>query len=877
VDSNLFRYIWRQGRREQIIILVIILASLPFYWVSLDVPKRIVNDAIQGDAFKQGHTVARLFEGVISLPGFLGGTKVLEVPGIPLSQMGYLFALSGIYFLLVLVNGWFKYLINIRKGVLGEWMLQRMRFDLFSILLRFRPEDIRAVKPAEAASMIKDEVEPIGAFIGDAFIQPAFLGTQAMTALGFIMLQNFWMGLVALLIVLIQAVVIPHLRKEQIRLGRLRQLASRQLAGRIGEIVDGADAVHIHGVTAYSEADVGARLAGLYKIRVDLFRRKFSVKYLNNLLAQLTPFFFYAIGGYFALRSSLDIGQLVAVIAAYRDLPPPIKELIDWDQQRNDVAVKYEQIVTQFSPEHLLPARQVGHAEPPPPADATIEITGLSVPVLLERTTATIDRPAHVALVGAPGSGRDILAKVLGRQITEYVGTVDIGARKLSDISDETASLFLAYVGVDPRLFPGSIRDNVAYSLLRIPPSDETAGAPVIKKWIDYRAAGASGPADLDRTILHALEIGGAGEDIYRFGILGRLNRDAAAGISERIVDARHVVRERLDAHGYTDLVEPFDPDRFNRYATIGENLLFGVPVGDRLSLEGLARDAYARSVLEVEGLVDPLVEVGLRIAQITIETFADLPRGHPLLERYSFVHSEDIESLQRILDTARMLGSRKRLSQEPRDRLVALAYSYVEPRHRLALLDDDLQARIVRARRRFKANLPNGYSGSIEFYDPHRFLAAAPILDNLLFGRVDYSVGNADQKVSAVVRETLVELDLLDAVHRLGLDYEVGVGGRLLMPALRAAVDLARCLVRRPDTLVIDGTIGGSHESLLILDAVRAEMSGRTLVVTLPEDADLTGFDQILAFDGPLLHRTIDRRRDRQTPTDREVAEAAS
>jgi putative ABC transport system ATP-binding protein len=349
LDPNLFRYIWRHSRREQLIILLIITVSLPFYWISLDVPKRIVNDAIQGRAFQHGH-VAHLFEGELSLPDFLGGGKFLEIPGIPLSQMSYLFALSGIYFLLVLVNGWFKYLINIRKGVLGERMMQRMRFDLFALLLRFRPEDIRAVKPAEVASMIKDEVEPIGSFIGDAFIQPAFLGTQALTALCFIMLQNFWMGLVAFLIVLIQAVVIPYLRREQIRLGRLRQLASRTLAGRIGEIVDAADTVHVHGAASYMEADVDQHLRGLYKIRVDLYRRKFAVKYLNNLLAQLTPFFFYAIGGYFALQNALNIGQLVAVIAAYRDLPPPIKELIDWDQQRNDVDVKYEQIVTQFTP-----------------------------------------------------------------------------------------------------------------------------------------------------------------------------------------------------------------------------------------------------------------------------------------------------------------------------------------------------------------------------------------------------------------------------------------------------------------------------------------------------------------------------------------------
>ena len=103
------------------------------------------------------------------------------------------------------------------------------------LFLRFRPEVARAAKPAEIASMVKDEVEPIGGFIGDAFIQPAFLLSQAGTALVFIMVQSPSMGLAALAVVLVQAVVIPYLRREQIRLGRLRQLASRQLAGRIGE------------------------------------------------------------------------------------------------------------------------------------------------------------------------------------------------------------------------------------------------------------------------------------------------------------------------------------------------------------------------------------------------------------------------------------------------------------------------------------------------------------------------------------------------------------------------------------------------------------------------------------------------------------------
>ena len=474
MDTNLFRYVWNHSRREQIVILLLILASLPFYFASLDIPRLIVNDALQGRAFENGKTTANLLAWTITLPDFLGGGKFVVSNGFEFDQISFLMTLSFIFLALVLINGAFKYFINIRKGVLGERVLRRMRFELFDTLLRFRPEDIRTVKPSEATSMIKDEVEPIGAFVGDAFIQPAYLGTQALTALAFIMLQSLWLGLIALAIVLIQAFVIPALRREQIRLGRERQIAARHLAGRIGEVIETAPAVHIHGTAGYERSEIGHRLGHLFDIRVALFKRKFAVKYLNNLLAQVTPFFFYAIGGYFALKGTLDIGQLVAVIAAYRDLPPPIKELIDWDQQRNDVTVKYEQIIAQFMTDELLPAAGDEKLEG---LEGPITIDGLRVldrrgTPLLEAST-TIEQPAHIAIVGPAGSGRDILAKVLGRQIMDYEGIVRIGQRDLSTLPDETAGRLLAYAGPEPLLLGGTIRENVTYSLRRMIPEDD--------------------------------------------------------------------------------------------------------------------------------------------------------------------------------------------------------------------------------------------------------------------------------------------------------------------------------------------------------------------------------------------------------------------
>jgi putative ABC transport system ATP-binding protein len=878
LDTNLFRFVWRHSRGEQILILSIILASLPFYFASLDIPKKIVNDALQGRAFKDGRATATLFDWSFTLPELLGGHRIVLSPGVELDQIPYLFALSGLFLLLVLITGAFKFSINIRKGILGERMLRRLRFELFALLLRFRPEDIRAVKPSEAASMIKDEVEPIGGFIGDAFIQPFFLGTQALTALVFIMVQSFWLGLIALAVVLVQAFVIPNLRREQIRLGRERQIASRHLAGRIGEVVEGAPAVHIHGTGPYERAEVGGRLGRLFGIRADLFRRKFAVKYLNNLLAQVTPFFFYAVGGYLALTGSIDIGQLVAVIAAYRDLPPPIKELIDWDQQRADVTVKYQQIVSQFTVERLLPGgeeagdRQLARLEGP------IVINGLRVvdrrgTALLETLSLTIERPCHVALAGAGGSGRDILAKVLGRQISEFDGTVRVGGHNLFELRDEVAGRFLAYAGAEPLLFSGTIRDNVAYSLRRaIPPEKDVAelspkerlryneallsGNPTADPdadGIDYEAAGIRSPEELDSALLHALRDTGMQEEIYRLGLNGRLGPEIDGKLASTIIEARGAVREELNRRNLTRLVEPFDPNRYNSNATIGENLLFGVPVGQRLAESGLASDPYFRAILEAEALVEPLTEIGLRIAETTAEIFSGLPPGHPLFERFSFIRSDEMEEFQRLLDTVQQHEGRAKLSTEGRNRLIGLALGYIEPRHRLSVVDDTFRARALRARRSFVRYLPREYADKVEFYEPDKLMTAAPLRDNLLFGRIGFGGSSAEQRVWDVVSGKLAELGLEQLIYKLGLDYEVGPGGKLLFGPQRTSVNLARCLVKRPEVLILDGALSayGGAEAKALLDRIREAMAGRTLIVTISEVGEARGFDRVIRFEG--------------------------
>ena len=50
----------------------------------------------------------------------------------------------------------------------------------------------------------------------------------------------------------------------------------------------------------------------------------------------------------------MEVGSLLAAIAAHKDISGPWKEVIRWYQQKEDIRVKFEQVVVQFEPDELI-------------------------------------------------------------------------------------------------------------------------------------------------------------------------------------------------------------------------------------------------------------------------------------------------------------------------------------------------------------------------------------------------------------------------------------------------------------------------------------------------------------------------------------------
>src|SRR5690606_23499217 len=136
------------------------------------------------------------------------------------------------------------------------------------------------------------------------------------------------------------------------------------------------------------------------------------------------------------------------------------------------------------------------------------------------------------------------------------------------------------------------------------------------------------------------------------------------------------------------------------------------------------------------------LFEMGKSIAKTLVELFADLPPEHPFFEQVDFIGPDDLPLYEAAMARAGTLAMPE-VAPSDQQTFLGLSFHYVEPRHRLALLDEDMERRILVARAAFRDGLPDDLRPAIEFYEQDVYNAAASLQDNILLGRIAYGVAD--------------------------------------------------------------------------------------------------------------------------------------
>jgi ABC-type multidrug transport system fused ATPase/permease subunit len=803
----------------------------------------------------------------------------LELPesvlGYEVDQISYLMLLSGAFLLAVLFNGGIKYVINVYRGALGERLLWRLRYELYERILRFPVPHFKRVSQGELIPMITAETEPLAEFIGESYTLPVFQGGILFTYIFFIFQQDVYLGLAAVALYPFQLYVIPRLQKRVNALAKERVSMVRSLSGRIGETVSGINEVHTNDTSHYERAQIGHRLGHIYRIRFAIFKRKFFIKFLNNFLAQLTPFFFYSVGGYFVLRGELSIGSMVAVLVAYKDLAGPWKELLRYYQRKEDMKVKYTQVIDQFNPQGLMdPIILDSDLDTPQLPEGSLHASGISYSedglyFSIDGASFSLELDQHIAAVGLSNSGKDEMAGLLSRLINPTIGTITIGAQKMADMPEALTGRRLGYVGQNTYLFTGSVRDNLLYPLKHRPITSATgvdekqraldtqlairAGSSVYSvddNWVDYSAIGIEDETQFNQRIHQLLAIVELDEDIYQYGLQSYVDQTQNADLPRRIMLARKQLRDLLSQPTYKRLVEPFDHDSYNTNLTVAENLLFGTIYDDSIDSGSMADNPYIRKLLDQTELTDDFLSAGKQIAEIMLDLFSDVEPDSKLFEQFSFISSDDLPEFQSLLGRTQDQTPAS-FSNSDRISLLSLPFKLVVARHRLGLINESIQTRILLARKRIREEASQNDLG-IEFFDEDQYNPRISIQDNILFGKLAYGQANAQAKINELIVDVVESLELRADITETGLAYEVGVGGARLSVTQRQKLGLVRSLIKKPDLLIVNEAMAGLDTAAerRLINRIREQMQSRGIFWVLARAQLAENFDRVMVME---------------------------
>lgn len=808
MEPTLFSFIWKHSRREQIMLLLVTLITFPFLYATLELPKRIINDAI-------GATDGQVF-----------------MLGSEISQTQFLMTLCVAYLGAVLAHGLLKMRLNTMKGVVAERLLRRFRYTLIARMLRFPRSYFQSTSQGELVAMVTSEAEPMGGLMGDAVAQPMFQFGQMLIIVVFLFLQSFWFGLASIALIPLQAYIIPMLQRQINLLNKERIREVRGLAAEIGESAAGITDLRTNGGIRHRLATFTMRLGRLFEIRYRIYNKKFFMKFLNNFITQLTPFFFYSVGGYLAIRGDITVGALVAALAAYKDLSGPWKDLLTYYNQVQDMSLRWEIVTERFNPKGMIDeALFEGEPKEIPHLRGDIVLNNVTVRTangnpVLEDINLTIPHGARVAIKANNQTERTALAELLTREINPTRGTVHMDGFDLSSVHQAVIAARIGYAHSRPYLFDGTLGSNLMMPLMTSPKTilwdpenndkftseAERSGNSLDSlraDWLDPALADLSNPEEIRRWWFELVQAMGIDEFMFQRMLGSRIDPELHPELADKIVAVRDEVHKRLVEAELDDVVYRFDPEVFNPAVPLGGNLMFASP-RQEISQEGLVRERGFLALISEHGLAEQAIAISQTVIETLHQTFGMDGTNHPLFTALG-IEEELYERLVEIASRRREQGDGS-LSEDEFALLMTVPFAFTAEQIG-PTFPETFKREILNIRRSQGSLLRERTAAMFVHVAPENYLPRLTLMENAIYGRVMAQAGNKAELVREIVSDVLAKNDLRRLVAETIFDLPTGLGGANLPAVFQERAAFSRAGIKRPDVLVLDKAIA-SHDA---------------------------------------------------------------
>jgi ABC-type bacteriocin/lantibiotic exporter with double-glycine peptidase domain len=289
-----------------------------------------------------------------------------------------------------------------------------------------------------------------------------------------VMLQyDVLLTLIGVLLAALNIVVLRIVSRERIDTNQRLLLERGKVTGVAMGGLQSIESIKASG----SESDFFVRWAGLeaklLEAQQELGTRTQFVSAVPPMLTNLTIAAVLGVGAVRVMTGDLTIGMLVAFQSLMASFMTPIGQMVSLGSTLQETRGDLNRVedVLRYEPDPQVPAKIATFGEVPP--DMPAELSGylelrnltfgysrLDAP-LIEGFSLTLEPGSRVALVGASGSGKSTIAKLVSGLYPPWEGEILFDGQPRANVPHDLLTSSLAMVDQDISLFEGTVKENL--------------------------------------------------------------------------------------------------------------------------------------------------------------------------------------------------------------------------------------------------------------------------------------------------------------------------------------------------------------------------------------------------------------------------------
>jgi putative ABC transport system ATP-binding protein len=362
----------------------------------------------------------------------------------------------------------------VRLGTRGEQALYDLRARLIAHIHRISLADHNEERRGALVARVTSDIETLTEFFQWGGLAWLLDGPLMLLVAGVMLAYDWILALVAFAVAAPLAIVLRLVQRHLVAAYERARERNGEMLAAVTEVVTGAETIRAYdaGATLGSEADEAISARANAQIRANRIGAFLFPS--GEVFSVLTVAAVIVVGVARGPSSGLTAGAMIGfVFLTYRFLEPIAEFTEVLDQTQTAVAGLRRVLGVLDLPVGPPPPRDP-RPLPPGPLDIDIRDVTFSYPTrgfedsvdeaVLRHVSAYIPAGQQVALVGATGSGKTTLGRLIARLADPTIGEIRLGGVSLRDVSNEDLRSRLVVVSQEPFLFNASIAANIGFA-----------------------------------------------------------------------------------------------------------------------------------------------------------------------------------------------------------------------------------------------------------------------------------------------------------------------------------------------------------------------------------------------------------------------------